>query len=111
MITHTHRRTFAFLLASALLPTIALSQPAVANADPNASIVGFVPGPNETQPTVPGKQLLSVADMDRLGNMVGMMSTAMPVIGLVCEYARNSVSGVIAEGSSNDCVPAIMKSA
>jgi sugar transferase (PEP-CTERM system associated) len=30
------------------------------NADPNASIVGFVPGPNETQPTVPPDQLLSV---------------------------------------------------
>lgn len=37
-MTHTHRRTFALLLASALLPTIALSQPAAAKADPNASI-------------------------------------------------------------------------
>ncbi len=29
------------------------------SADPNASIVGFVPGPNETEPTVPAGQLLS----------------------------------------------------
>jgi sugar transferase (PEP-CTERM system associated) len=32
----------------------------LAKADPNASIVGFVPGPNETQPTVAAHQLLRV---------------------------------------------------
>ena len=38
LMPHIHRRSFADLLASALLPTIVLAQPAAAKADPNASI-------------------------------------------------------------------------
>lgn len=51
------RTSTRILIFGAGQPAQVVAQ-ALAKADPNASIVGYIPGPNETQPTVPPQQLL-----------------------------------------------------